>query len=171
MTVGIGNWTLNLLTMSLVLYQWATQTFMGTLIKNTILNSILGFCLDDLFNPSKKVWFCEHFFVSLHTNNVTSVSNWYRSIGGIGTIFGIGIADTLGPDTSIFRYPQFGYLSSPKTVLFWRFLRSMTHFFVMHNWIRIKQIKNDMESCFRKCSDCRPLYIILSRTVIWDFTL
>ena len=35
-------------------------------------------------------------------------SNWYRSIGGIGTIFGIGIADTLSPDTSIFRYLHFG---------------------------------------------------------------
>ena len=34
-------------------------------------------------------------------------SNWYRSIGGIGTIFGIGIADTLSPDTSILRYLHF----------------------------------------------------------------
>ena len=34
-------------------------------------------------------------------------SYWYRSIGGIGTIFGIGIADTLSPDTSILRYLNF----------------------------------------------------------------
>ena len=61
-------------------------------------------------------------------------SNWYRSIGGTGMIFGIGIADTLSPDTSIFRYLHFG--------LFWaQKLTNLDDFWVqLYSFLRCKVI-------------------------------
>ena len=58
----------------------------------------------------------------------TRGSNWYRSIGGIGTIFGIGIADTLTPDTSI---PAFWSILRPKIDQFGRALGPTIPIFTM----------------------------------------
>ena len=75
--------------------------------------------------------------------NMPRGSNWYRSIGGIGTIFGIGIADTLSPDTSI---PAFWSILSPKIDQFGRFLGpTYTHFY--HARLN-EHIKYDMNMAF-----------------------